>query len=102
VGLRKKALELIRQLPRREGSFDGQMAGQIGAVAWELEQAAARKEAGVDVVGEGQEDLVVPDHLRLVYMDVEYAEDDEHRARVKLANGMQHMRGEYTTVDIEF
>ena len=102
VGLRKKALELIRQSPRREGSFDGQMAGQIGIVAWELEQAAARKEAGVDVGGEGQEDLVVPDHLRLVYMDVEYAKDDEHRAKVKFANGMQHMRGEFTVADIEF
>ena len=45
---------------------------------------------------------MVPEHLRLVYMDVEYAKDDEHRARVNLANGMQHMRGEYTTVDIEF
>jgi hypothetical protein len=102
VALRKKALELTRQLPRREGSFDGQMVGKIGTVAWELEQAAARKEAGVPAGGEGHEDLVVPEHLRLVYIDVEYVKDDGHRAKVKLANRMQLMRGEPIIVDIKF
>ncbi|KAF3000973.1 hypothetical protein E8E13_009304 [Curvularia kusanoi] len=116
VALRKKALSMIRRLPRREGLFDAKLAGRIGARAWEVEQRAAREEVGweggyeTDTGMEGgldgqagfDGDLVVPQHLRLVYMDVEFARDGEGRARVKLANGVQLMRGETTVVDVEF
>lgn len=102
VALRKKAIDLIHRHPRREGLFDGQMMGAIGTLAWRLEQDAAKKAMarGADV--EVQEDLVVPDHLRFVYLDVQYAKDDDHKAKVKFANSMQLMKGEATIVDLEY
>ncbi|KAF2633224.1 hypothetical protein BU25DRAFT_444037 [Macroventuria anomochaeta] len=71
VALRKNALEVMLKHPRREGLFDGRLAGRIGMVAWELEQGAARKEMGLDKHVEGEGDLEVPEHARIVFMDVE-------------------------------
>ncbi|KAF3033482.1 hypothetical protein E8E12_001561 [Didymella heteroderae] len=105
VALRREAVELMAKHPRREGIFDGRLAGQIGKVAWGLEQSAARRELGLDeyVEGSGQEDLVVPDHLRLTFMDTEYAKDDERWARVRLANAMQNgYEGGGTTLTIHY
>lgn len=104
VALRKEALELMSKHPRREGLFDGRLTGRIGKIAWDLEQSAARRELGLNeyVEGAGQEDLVVPEHLRLVFMDVEYAKDDERWARVRLANAMEMRHGGGTTVTIEY
>lgn len=80
------------------------MTGRIGKIAWDLEQSAARRELGLNeyVEGAGQEELVVPEHLRLVFMDVEYAKDDERWARVRLANAMEMRHGGGTTVTIEY
>lgn len=108
VELRKQALELMLAHPRREGLFDGRLAGRIGMMAWGLEQGAARKAMGLDVqteaVGEGnlQGDLMVPEHARIVFMDIEYGTDDEHRARVRLANAGEMQRGGGTVVKIEY
>lgn len=88
--------------PRREGLFDGRLVGRIGRVAWDLEQSAAREAKGLNEQDESLEDLQVPEHARLVSMDIEYATDDERRARVKLANAVEMQRGEGTIVDIEF
>lgn len=88
--------------PRREGLFDGRLVGRIGRVAWDLEQSAAREAKGSNEQDESLEDLQVPEHARLVSMDIEYATDDERRARVKLANAVEMQRGDGTIVDIEF
>lgn len=102
VALRKRAIELVIKHPRREGLFDGRLVGRIGRVAWDLEQSAAREAKGLNEQDESLEDLQVPEHARLVSMDIEYATDDERRARVKLANAVEMQRGEGTIVDIEF
>lgn len=105
VALRREAMELMATYPRREGLFDGRPMGQIGRVAWGLEQSAARRELGLDeyVEGGGQEDLVVPDHLRLVFMDAEYAKDDERWVNIRFANVMEDgPGGGGTTVAIHF
>jgi hypothetical protein len=92
VALRREALELIAKHPRREGNLDGRLVGQIARIAWGLEQSAARRELGLEeyVEGGGQEDLVVPDHLRLTFMDTEWEKDDDRCARIRLATDMQN------------
>lgn len=102
VALRRKALELMLKHPRREGLFDGRLVGRVGMVAWGLEQGAARREMGLGEYGEGMEDLVVPEHLRFVFMDVDFAQDDERRATVKLANAVDLRSGGGTVVTIEY
>jgi hypothetical protein len=56
-----------------------------------LEQSAARRELGLEeyVEGSGQEDLVVPDHLRLTFMDTVWEKDDDRCASIRLATDMQ-------------
>lgn len=92
IALRKEALELIAKHPRREGNLDGRLVGQIGRIAWGLEQNAARRELGLGeyVEGSGQQDLVVPDHLRMTFMDTDWDKDDERWARIRVANAMQN------------
>ncbi|KAJ8118813.1 hypothetical protein OPT61_g282 [Boeremia exigua] len=102
VALRKSALELMLKHPRREGLFDGRLVGKVGMVAWGLEQTAARKEMGLGEYVEGMEDLVVPEHLRFVFMDVEYAKDDERMARVKLANAVDLSNGVGTVLTVQY
>lgn len=102
VALRKEAIELIREHPRREGLFDGRLAGQIGKVAWGLEQDAARRELGMDVSDGEEGDLQVPEHSQIVFMDVEYPKDGGGRAKVMLANAVQMGRGEGTIVYLDY
>ncbi|KAJ4990640.1 C6 zinc finger protein [Stagonosporopsis vannaccii] len=102
VALRRKALELMLKHPRREGLFEGRLMGKVGMVAWGLEQGAARREIGMGEYGDGVEDLVVPEHLRFVFLDVEFATDDERRARVKLANAVDLRSGGGTVVTIDY
>jgi len=102
VALRRKALDLMLKHPRREGLFDGRLMGKIGMVAWGLEQGAARIEMGMGEYGEGVGDLVVPEQLRFVFLDVELATDEERRARVKLANAVDLSSGGGTVVTIEY
>ncbi|KAF9701186.1 hypothetical protein EKO04_000067 [Ascochyta lentis] len=100
VALRKRAMELMLSHPRREGLFDGMLAGRIGRVAWGLEQAGARRELSVDG-GRGEEgDLVVPEVARMVHVDVH--QEGPWRARVKLANAGEVRRGGGTVVWIEW
>jgi hypothetical protein len=68
------------------------MGGWLARIAWGLEQSAARRELGLEeyVEGGGQEDLVVPDHLRLTFMDTEWEKDDDRCARIRLATDMQN------------
>jgi hypothetical protein len=105
VALRREAVELVAKHPMREGILDGRLTGQIARIAWGLEQSAARRELGLDeyVEGSGQEDLVVPDHLRLTFMDTEYAKDGERWARIRLANEVQNgQAGGGTIVTIHY
>ena len=104
VALRKQAVELMLKHPRREGLFDGRLMGRVGMVAWGLEQGAARREMGLEeyVEGKGQADVIVPEDLRFVFMDVEYAVDDERWARVKLANAVEMGSGGGTTFTVEW
>lgn len=102
VALRKEAIELIQQHPRREGLFDGRLAGQIAKVVWDLEQDAARTELGRDAGRDDQDDLQVPEHLQIVFMDVEYPKDDGYKAKVVLANAAQIGRGEGTVVYLDY
>lgn len=102
VALRRKALELMLKHPRREGLFDGRLVGKVGMVAWGLEQSAARREMQLGEYVEGMEDLIVPEHLRFVYMDVEHARDEERWARVKLANAVDLGTGGGTVVTFKY
>ncbi|UPX18216.1 uncharacterized protein EKO05_0008522 [Ascochyta rabiei] len=101
VALRKRAIELMLSHPRREGLFDGVLAGRIGRVAWGLEQAGA---GGVDRItdgsGEGSGDLIVPETARMVGLDVHH--EGPWRARVRLADAEQMRRGGGTVVWIEW
>lgn len=108
VALRKRAITLLLSHPRREGVFDGRLAGRIGQAAWRLEQRAVRRELGLpgccDEAGEwgADADLLVPEHLRIVHMDIEYPEGDVCRARVWLASAGEVERGGGTVVEIDW
>ncbi|KAF1926879.1 uncharacterized protein M421DRAFT_93772 [Didymella exigua CBS 183.55] len=55
IALRREAVELMAKHSRREGMFDGRLAGCIGRIALALEQSAARRELelGEHVEGSG-------------------------------------------------
>lgn len=99
VALRKHAVELMLAHPRREGLFDGQLAGKIGQEAWKLEQTAARQALGLAEAH--TEDLAVPEHLRMAFVHISYAQD-QHTAIVKLANGQEMKTGGGFVVRIEW
>lgn len=93
----------MQKHPRREGLFDGLLASRIGKMAWDLEQDAARKALGLHGgSADNSEDLVVPEHLRIVFMDVVYPEEVEGKARVKLASAMDLGTGGGTTVELDW
>ncbi|CAI6330555.1 unnamed protein product [Periconia digitata] len=66
---RMKAISMMLMYPRREGFWDGLIAGKIAWEAVRLEQQSVRDELGVSG-GSGQ--LVVPEHLRIRNIDIEY------------------------------
>lgn len=84
------------------------LAGRVGKVAWRLEQDSVRRGLGMAVASNedlewaSDNDLPVPEHLRIVFMDVEYPTGEVHKARVKLANAVEMAQGRGTVVDIEW
>ncbi|KAF1363793.1 hypothetical protein EJ07DRAFT_172684 [Lizonia empirigonia] len=108
VALRKRAITLLLSHPRREGMFDGRLAGRIGQAAWRLEQRAVRRELGLpgccdeDRESGADAHLLIPEHLRIVHMDVEYPEGEVCRARVWLASAAEVERGGGTVVEIDW
>jgi hypothetical protein len=93
VTLRRRAVQLMQRYPRREGMYDGFLAGQISSdiLAWEQERT--RAELGLDADA-GAEDLVVPDHLRLLAFRALYVADDQRRAKLEYTSARALTRGE--------
>jgi hypothetical protein len=79
--IRKRAVRVMLSYPRREGFWDGMVAGQVAQEVLKLEQESAREELG----GAGMEgrDLIVPDDLRIVVVALKYDEVDNRRASVE-------------------
>ncbi|KAF2796055.1 hypothetical protein K505DRAFT_416060 [Melanomma pulvis-pyrius CBS 109.77] len=66
--LRLRAIHMMMEHPRREGFWDGPIAGRIAWEALVLEQASAKEELGEDIAF-GEE---VPEFLRIRNVDIEY------------------------------
>jgi hypothetical protein len=81
VALRKRAVDLMLNYPRREGFWDGLLAGQIAQTILRLEQESAREELGLDTMP--AYDLLVPDHLRILIIALKYDEQNDRRATVE-------------------
>jgi hypothetical protein len=79
--LRKRAVKLMLSHPRREGFWDGMVAGQICQEALKLEQESTRAELGL-LPNDATEDLIVPDNLRIIAIHITYPEDNDRRARI--------------------
>jgi hypothetical protein len=84
--LRKRAVKLMLSHPRREGFWDGMVAGQICQEVLKLEQESTRAELGLLPGVQTIEDLIVPDKLRIIAIHITYPEDDDRRARVGFSN----------------
>lgn len=82
--LRKRAVMLMLKYPRREGFWDGMVAGQVAQEALNLEAESTRAELGVLYTPEC--DLVTPDDLRIVMVRINYDGADDRRASVEFCN----------------
>jgi hypothetical protein len=80
LALRKHAVQLLLSHPRREGFWDGLIAGQMAQEVLRIEQESTRAELGFAVMA-GRE-LVVPDDLRIVVVELTYDEVEDRKARV--------------------
>jgi hypothetical protein len=79
--IRKRAVRVMLSYPRREGFWDGMVAGQIAQEVLKLEQESAQEELGLwDVPSR---DLIVPDDLRIVVVALKYDEGDNRKASVE-------------------
>jgi hypothetical protein len=78
--LRKRAVRLMLSYPRREGFWDGLVAGQIAQECLRLEQESAQEELGLSAMP--TRDLIVPEDLRIVIVALKYDEEDNRRAKV--------------------
>lgn len=83
--LRRRAVGLMLSHPRREGFWDGMVAGQIASEALSLEQARTRAELGIVDHGSAA-DLEVPEHLRIISFWLTYPEDEDRRVRVEFSD----------------
>lgn len=81
LALRRHAVELMLSNPRREGFWDGLVAGQIAQEVLRLEQKSAQIEAGVWT--EPGQDMIVPADLRIVSTALTYDEEGDRKARVE-------------------
>lgn len=70
--------------PRREGFWDGLVAGQLAQEVLRLEQEATQQELGL--LDMPTRDLVVPDDLRIVVVSLMYDTDDDRKATVEFKN----------------
>jgi hypothetical protein len=88
LALRKRAVQLLLSHPRREGFWDGLVAGQMAQEVLLIEQESTHAELGFAVMA-GRE-LVVPDDLRIVVVALTYDEVEDRKARVayRTANDM--------------
>lgn len=82
--LRKRAVRLMLSYPRREGFWDGLLAGQIAQEILRLEQEATQEELGLFSMP--TRDLIVPDDLRIVICAISYDEVNDRKAMVEYSN----------------
>ncbi|KAL5113651.1 hypothetical protein ACEQ8H_008466 [Pleosporales sp. CAS-2024a] len=80
IALRKRAVRAMLSYPRREGFWDGLVAGQIAQELLRLEQESTFEELGV--VSASGRDLIVPDDLRIVVIAVRYHQVDDRKATI--------------------
>jgi hypothetical protein len=83
--LRKRAMRLMLTHPRREGFWDGMLAGQIAEEALKLEQERTRAELGVFDLDISQ-DLEVPEHLRIIAFYLTHPEDSDRTVKVEFSD----------------
>lgn len=84
LALRKRAISLMLSHPRREGFWDGMLAGQIAQEALRLEQESTQAEFGLSA--NPNQDFIAPDDLRNAIVAITYEEDDGRRAKVQYFN----------------
>ncbi len=82
--LRKRAVRIMLSHPRREGFWDGMVAGQVAQEALRLEQINTQAELGLPFTPD--QDLLVPDDLRTMIVAVQYADQDDRKAMVEFSN----------------
>ncbi|KAH7089564.1 hypothetical protein FB567DRAFT_492308 [Paraphoma chrysanthemicola] len=92
TALRKRAVRLMLSYPRREGFWDGLVAGQIAQECMHIEQERTQEELGL--VMSPTRDLIVPEDLRIVIVALEYDELDNRRAKVTYRSARDMARGE--------
>ncbi|KAF1833154.1 hypothetical protein BDW02DRAFT_553247 [Decorospora gaudefroyi] len=82
--LRKCAVQSMISHPRREGFWDGMIAGQIAQEALKLEQERTRVRLGImdDTTG----DLIVPEDLRIIAVFMTHPEDQDRMAKVEFSD----------------
>jgi hypothetical protein len=78
--IRKRAVRLMLSYPRREGFWDGLVAGQIAQELLRLEQESTQEELGLMTTP--NRDLIVPEDLRIVVIKLKYDPVDNRRATV--------------------
>jgi hypothetical protein len=79
--IRKRAVRVMLSYPRREGFWDGMVAGQVAQEVLRLEQESTQEELGL--MAAPTRDLIVPDDLRIVIVALKYDENDNRRASVQ-------------------
>jgi hypothetical protein len=84
--LRLKAIMMMMENPRREGLWDGPVAGQVALEALKLEMESVKGE-----LGELKAGADVPDYLRVRNIDIEYI--GTTGARVEFKNGRHTAMG---------
>ncbi|KAF2826236.1 hypothetical protein CC86DRAFT_394266 [Ophiobolus disseminans] len=89
--LRKRAAKLMLSYPRREGFWDGLVAGQIAQEMLRLEQESAQKELGLSIAP--SQDLIVPKELRIIVVALSYDENNDRKARVEYRNAREMADG---------
>jgi hypothetical protein len=79
--IRKRAVRVMLSYPRREGFWDGMVAGQVAQEVLRIEQESTQRELGLTAtLGR---DLIVPNDLRIVVVALKYDQDDNRSATVE-------------------
>ncbi|KAF2201165.1 hypothetical protein GQ43DRAFT_46309 [Delitschia confertaspora ATCC 74209] len=91
IKLRRRAISMLLNYPRREGVWDGVLAGRIAWEALALEEAAVLAEIPSD---QARNKVVtqIPDHLRFRGVNITYI--GLRSARIEIRNTSQQRRGE--------
>lgn len=82
--LRRRAVSLMLNKPRREGFWDGMVAGQIAQQLLDLEQESTHAELGLTPLDNC--DLIVPDDLRMVAVAISHPKDTDRQAKAVFSN----------------